>query len=477
MPTKDEITQEIKSDFTLGELLKRYKKYINSDKVEELFLSVQNEFLPRMKLLEKKSYSNYDKQLLIKSIYRLDRKIKKENKEFSEKEYFKDYKEYFCEFETRYQIREEKKFKLKRKNQLKRIDIFKRYMLSDEKYRRLIKQISKNSMYVDDYIMFDFVFYIQKTLKDKDFIAENDRRFSYEYFCKNKFICFSQVMLNELFIPFGFSLKKSDSIFDKAIGFDELIKSSYISTPEEQTKILNKYKFHPSKIYLYYTFSQNPLLNEKIARNILDNIDQLYTYPYSSDIATIIGVIKGNINKKFPNLSKANKNTNYYIDLYKFEIHKDEIFDDFPYTKLEELGYFISYKKNSSNIKEYFEAINEYWEQLESLKDKIQDFDNFKSYIKNLIDSDYLISHYEEFYFQKIIDNLKINEINFEFGVFLEFLYIKLIILSDEKSEKDEELLNILVAIKKRCGELLNKKSEKKEKLLKKLNKMGNPNV
>lgn len=420
------------------------------------------------------------KKTIIKSIYRLDRKIKRENQELSEKDYFKEYKKHFCEFEIRYQIREEKKFKLKRKNQLKRIDIFKKHMLSDEKYRRLIKQISKNNMYVDDYIMFDFVFYIQKALKDKNFIAENDRRFSYEYFCKNKFICFSQVMLNELFTTFGFSLKKSDSIFDKTIGFDELIKSSYISNFEEQTKIFDKYKFHPSKIYLYYTFSQNPLLNEKIAQNMLDNIDQLYIYPYSSDIATIIGVIKGNINKIFPNLKETDKDINHYLDLYKFEIHKDRIFNDFLYTKFEELAYFISYKKNPSNIKEYFEAINEYWSSLEDLKNKIQNFDNFKSYIKNIIDSDYLISHYEEFYFQKIIDKLKINEIDCEFEVFLEFLYIKLIILSNEKSEKFEKWFkkSKIFNSKKKIYEKLLKKSNtfdsKKKRYFELLNKLNN---
>ncbi len=226
----------------------RYRKSIKSDNIKIEFIKNLNNDQEDFKKLDE-----YPKRLIIKSIYRLDRKIKKENKELSEENYFEEYKKVFCEFETRYQIREEKKFKLKRKNQLKRIDIFKKYMLSDDKYRRLIKQISKNSMYVDDYIMFDFVFYVQKTLKDKNFIAENDRRFSYEYFCKNRFICFSQVMLNELFTPFGFSLKKSDSIFDKTIGFDELIKSSYISNPEGQTKIFNRYKLHPSKIYLYYS--------------------------------------------------------------------------------------------------------------------------------------------------------------------------------------------------------------------------------
>lgn len=441
LDVNDKIKENIGAANTSDKILKVYRDYINSNKIDKFFLEELKTFKQQM---EKIITFNSEKQLLIKSVYRLNRKIEKENKEFSEKKYFKEYKEYFSEFETRYDIREEKKFKLKRKNQLKRIDIFKKYMLSDEKYRRLIKQISKNSMCVDDYIMFDFVFYVQKTLKDKNFIVENDRRFSYEFFCKNNF---DQVMLNELFTPFGFSLKKSDSIFDKTIGFDELIKSSYISNPEEQTKIFNKYDSHPSKIYLYYTFSQNPLLNEKIAKNILDNIDQLYTYPYSSDIATIIGVIKGNINKNFPNLKQTDKDIKNFLDLYDFDICKNKIFNAFPYIKLEELAYFISCKKNISNIKDYFEAINEYWKELKKVKNRIQDFTNFKNYIQTLIENDYLILFFEEFYVNKLksLEEKSIDTYNDNLNKeFLSIKEIKESIINDEQCVEDENFINFI---------------------------------
>lgn len=442
LDVNDKIKENIGAANTSDEILKVYRYYINSNKIDKFFLEELKTFKQQM---EKIITFNSEKQLLIKSVYRLNRKIEKENKEFYEKKYFKEYKEYFSEFETRYDIREEKKFKLKRKNQLKRIDIFKKYMLSDEKYRRLIKQISKNSMCVDDYIMFDFVFYVQKTLKDKNFIVENDRRFSYEFFCKNNF---DQVMLNELFTPFGFSLIKNESIFDKTIGFDELIKSSYISNPEEQTKIFNKYKYHPSQIYLYYTFSQNPLLNEEIAKNILNNMDELYTYPYSSDIATIIGVIKGNISKIFFNLKK--KDVIVPIKLYDFNIHRDELFNEFTYVKLDELAYFISYKKNISNIKDYFEAINEYWKELKKVKNRIQDFTNFKSYIKTLIENDYLILFFEEFYVNKLksleeksIDTYNDN-LNKEFLSIKEIKEIKESIINDEQCVEDENFINFI---------------------------------
>ncbi len=202
---------------------------------------------------------------------------------------------------------------------------------------------------------------------------------------------------------------------------------------------------------------------------MLDNIDQLYTYPYSSDIATIIGVIKGNINKNFPNLKETDKDIKNFLDLYDFDIHKNKIFDAFPYTKLEELAYFISYKKNSSNIKEYFHAINKYWKQLKKIKDEsqIEDFDNFKSYIKNLIDSDYVISHYEEFYFQKIIDKLKIKK-NSGVLISFRFLRIKLNILND---------ISILDSNIKKLFLSKIKNQELRKTIKEEINKMENSNV
>ncbi len=401
---------------------KTYQIYINKIKIDEDFL--KQHFTKFVKAIQDNKIEDEEsiKQELRESIYRLFIKIKNEDSNLFDELEIINLKLLFNDLHRKYKITDNRLFKTRERHTKKRIKIFKQSMLSKQQYQKLLLNISKNRIYVHDYIMLDLVLYIYESLKDKITLYDNISRYSYDFYIKNRNHYNYMIMTDELFTLNGFSFNNVEN--KNTINFSELMSATYISREEEHNKLLERYQYHENKIYLYYALSKNISIGENIAKKILNGLNSLnYTYPFSNDLNLTISVIEHNIYKRYPDVKLNDKN----LQTIKIDNRIPDIYDEDSYRllKQEELAKAIRYAKSES-LFQYLKSINNFLNSITKIKEK--NIIQYVLYLTDIIDDDYRLNYYYEFYFPNMIKRLKQNSFlrsdDYELKLFVEYVNI-----------------------------------------------------